>query len=319
MPQNNSASEASYFLGLDGGGTKTECVLADAEGRVVARAVAGPSNPLRAGYARAWFALSEAVDSVLSHQKIHAGHIRGICAGLGGAGRSGVARRVTSFFERGYPNAQVRVTTDLEIALEAACGTTEGIILLAGTGSAAFGRDAHGRTSRAGGRGPWFSDEGGAFDIGRRAFEAIVRAEEGRGPQTMLSKQIFEWHHSNGWDLLMEQIVKNPDDVFPKTFPLAAQLADKGDDVARAILTAAAVSLAELLRCVVNALDWRDRALPLAKVGGVYGRSKYFDDAIEAELKKVAPRARWVSAEISPAEAAARMAIREARAQGNAA
>jgi N-acetylglucosamine kinase-like BadF-type ATPase len=319
MTQKSLPSDATYFLGLDGGGTKTECVLADAEGRAVARAVAGPSNPSRAGYARAWFALSEAVDSVLSQQRIHAGHIRGIYAGVGGAGRSGVARRVTLFFERGYPNARVRVTTDLEIALEAAFDTAEGIILLAGTGSAAFGRDSHGRTARAGGRGPWFSDEGGAFDIGRRAFEAIVRAEEGRSPQTILSKRIFEWHESNGWDLLLERIVKNPDDVFPKTFPLVAQLADKGDDVARAILSAAAVSLAELLQSVVNALGRGDGEIPAAKVGGVYGRSEYFDAAIEAELKKVSPRVHWVPVEISPAEAAVRMAIREARAQGNAA
>ena len=86
MPKKISAAEASYFLGFDGGGTKTDCVLADAEGRVVARATAGPSNPLRAGYTRAWFSLSDAADSVLKQEKIKSGHIRGICAGLGGAG-----------------------------------------------------------------------------------------------------------------------------------------------------------------------------------------------------------------------------------------
>jgi N-acetylglucosamine kinase-like BadF-type ATPase len=117
MPQKEPDSEISYFLGFDGGGTKTECVLADGEGEILARAFAGPSNPLRAGYNRAWFALSDAADVVLSRQKIRASDIRGICAGLGGAGRPGVARRVTTFFEGGYTNARVRVTTDLEIAL----------------------------------------------------------------------------------------------------------------------------------------------------------------------------------------------------------
>ena len=118
MPPKISAADASYFLGFDGGGTKTECVLADAEGHVLARASGGPSNPLRTGYTRAWFALSETADMVLGRQRIHAGHIRGICAGLGGAGRAGVARRVTTFFQDGFPNASVRVTTDLEMALE---------------------------------------------------------------------------------------------------------------------------------------------------------------------------------------------------------
>src|SRR5271157_4659236 len=106
MPEKISASDASYYLGFDGGGSKTDCVLADAEGRVVARAIAGPSNPMRTGYSRAWFALSDAADAVLSHGKIHAGHIGAICAGLGGAGRSGVVRRVKTFFERGFPNAR---------------------------------------------------------------------------------------------------------------------------------------------------------------------------------------------------------------------
>src|SRR5271170_7357961 len=214
MPKKISAADASYFLGFDGGGTKTDCVLADAQGHVVARATGGPSNPVRTGYTRAWFSLSDAADSVLKQGKITSGHIRGICAGLGGAGRSGVVRRVTTFFERSYPNARVRVTTDLEIALEAAFGAAEGIILLAGTGSAAFGRDAHGRTARAGGRGPWISDEGSTFDIGRRAVQAVALAEEHRGPATALSSRIFEFHQSRNWDQLGEQITKNADSVF---------------------------------------------------------------------------------------------------------
>ena len=89
MPKKISAADASYFLGFDGGGTKTDCVLADAEGQVVARASAGPSNPVRTGYTRSWFSLSDAADSVLKQGNIHSGHIRGICAGLGGAAARG--------------------------------------------------------------------------------------------------------------------------------------------------------------------------------------------------------------------------------------
>jgi N-acetylglucosamine kinase-like BadF-type ATPase len=314
-----SPAEASYFLGFDGGGTKTECVLANEEGEILMRVTAGPSNPLRTGYMRAWFSLSEAADMVLARQKIKARDIRGVCAGLGGAGRAGVAKRITTFFERSFPSAQIRVTTDLEIALEAAFGAGEGIILLAGTGSAAFGRDANGRTARAGGRGPWFSDEGSAFDIGRRAFAAVARAEERRAPETALSRRLFPWHQAQNWDSLLERVTKNPDDVFPQTFPLVAQLADKGDAVCCEILSAAASSLAELAGCVVNDLGWRDREARIAKVGGVYGRSKYLDAAIDSELKKVAPSAQLASLEMSPAEAAARMAARSSLVKGNAA
>src|SRR5579864_2325382 len=267
MAESSAGREAAYFLGFDGGGTKTECVLAGADGGILARATAGPSNPLRTGYTRAWFSLSDAADSVLKQEKIHSGHVRGICAGLGGAGRSNVARRLTGFFERGYPNASVRVTTDLEIALDAAFGAGEGIILLAGTGSAAFGRDANGRTARAGGRGPWFSDEGSTFDVGRRAFQAVALAEEHRGPATALSDRIFGLHQSRGWDQLLDEVSKNPDAIFPKTFPLVVELAEQGDAVAGGILSSAAASLAELAACVANELGWRDRDVPVARVG----------------------------------------------------
>jgi N-acetylglucosamine kinase-like BadF-type ATPase len=319
MAQRVVASEASYLLGIDGGGTKTESVLADREGRVIARALAGPSNPLRAGYARAWFALSEAGDLVLAKAKIHAGHVRAVCAGLGGAGRQGVVRRIGAFLEGSYPNATIRVTTDLEVALEAAFGSAEGIILLAGTGAAAFGRDAAGRTARAGGLGPWVSDEGGAFDIGRHAVKAVVRAGEHRGPTTALSGRLLEVHRANHWDALAEQISKNPDDVFPRTFSLVAELADKGDRVSREIMAGAAASLAELAVAVAHELGWRERDFLLARMGGVHGRSKFLDAAIEQELEKRLPRACVVRAEISPAEAAVRMAERLVSAEGNAA
>ena len=320
MPQKKiTAAEATHFLGFDGGGTKTECVLADSEGRVVGRSAGGPSNPLRAGYMRAWFALSEAADVVLSRQKITASHIRGVCAGLGGAGRSGVARRAGAFFEQGFPNATVRVTTDLEIALEAAFGAADGIILLDGTGSAAFGRGGKGKTARAGGRGPWFSDEGSGFDIGRNAFRAVAEAEEGRGPETSLSKRLFKLHQAADWDRLLDQVSKNADDVFPRTFPLVAELAEHGDEVSRRILSTAALSLANLAASVVDQLGWRNREIPVAKVGGVYGRSKHLDAAIDAELNRSLGRVRLVPVQISPAEAAARMTVELARAEGNAA
>src|SRR6202021_1465278 len=132
MTEQDSAPETSFYLGFDGGGTKTDCILMDADANVLARATAGPSNPLRAGDAKAWFTLSARV------------------------------------------------------------GEGEGIILVVGTGSAAYGRDAQGHTARAGGRGPWFSDEGSAFDIGRRALAAVVRAEENRGPQTELSAKMLK-------------------------------------------------------------------------------------------------------------------------------
>ena len=310
MPQEPRAAEGGYYLGFDGGGTKTDCILVDATGTMLARATAGPSNPLRAGYAKAWFTLSDAADMVLERQHIKAHNILGICAGIGGAGREAVAKRIAIFLERGFPNAAVSVTTDLAITLHAAVADGEGVILVVGTGSGAYGRDADGRIGRAGGRGPWFSDEGSAFDIGRRALAAVVRAEEGRDEKTALSEQVLKWLGCNDWNRVLDWVIKNPDDVFPRIFPLVAALGDKGDPVSCEILSAAAESLAELAGSVLKKLKMIDREVPVAKAGGALGRSKFFDAAIDAGLARVAPRARIVSLQEKPAEAAAQLAIR---------
>lgn len=298
----------NYFLGFDGGGTKTECVLVDGEGRVLAQAFGGPSNPLRTGYAKAWFALGAVGDAVLAKQHLKATDIRGICAGLGGAGRPRAARRVASFFERAFPQAVVQVTTDIEIALEAAVGPGEGVVLMAGTGSVACGRNAAGKTARVSGWGPWIGDEGGAFDIGRRAVRAVTRARDGLGPPTQLADRVLGAVECPSWDALVERIAKNPDEVFPRIFPLVVEVADGGDAPARELLLEAAVALSELARVVIEALALGNRTFFLAKAGGAFGRSAILDQAVDAHLARIAPKARIEPLRTAPALAAAHRA-----------
>jgi len=318
MAERKSHGHEAYYLGFDGGGTKTDCVLANAEGEMLERATAGPSNPLRAGYAKAWFTMSDAADLVLERAKLKSVDIRGVCAGIGGAGRDSVARRMATFLEKSFPNAAVSVTTDLAITLAAGVGDGEGVILVVGTGSAALGRDAKEKFARAGGRGPWFSDEGSAFDIGRLAVAAVVRADEKRGPKTELSEQLLKWLGMKDWTRMMDWVIKNPDDVFPRIFPLVGELADKGDAISRELLTNAAHSLGALVKSVVDQLKFEDRPIPIAKAGGTTGRSKFFDAAIDAELHKVAPHAQVIPLAMKPAEAAARMAIKLGKRKGHA-
>jgi len=319
MWDEQTTAHPPYYLGFDGGGTKTDCVLVDSKGTVLARATAGPSNPLRAGYAKAWFTLSDAGDIVLERRHLKSDEIRGICAGIGGASRESVANKLKSFLERSFPEAAVEVTTDIDVTLEAAVGQGEGAILIIGTGSAAFGRNEDGETARSGGRGPWFSDEGSAFDIGRRALNAVVRAEELRGPETELSTQILQWLDSRDWSHVLDWVSKNPDDVFPRVFPLVARLGDKGDSVSQGILKSAADSLAGLVCSVLTRLGMDTHEVPVALCGGTLGRSKFFDAAIEESLRRVAPSARVFHLEMKPAEAAAHRAIRREKQIANAA
>jgi len=298
----------SYFLGFDGGGSKTDCVLVDEHGAVLASAYGSASNPLRTGYAKTWFALSSTADAVLARQKIKSTDISGICAGLGGAARTQVARRIASFLERSFPNAAVQVTSDMEIALSAAAGDGKGIVLIAGTGSVAFGRNASGLTARAGGFGPWIGDEGSGFEIGKLAAAAVSREVDARGPQTVLTERIFKDLDCRDWNELFERIAKSADDVFPRLFPTVAKVGDGGDPVACELLQHAAASLSDLTFNVAKKLQLTGEEFPLAKVGGMHGRSKVLDAELDARLAAVLPHAKVVPLAISPALAAARMA-----------
>lgn len=322
MTERNSASDTAYFLGFDGGGTKTECVIADRDGQILDRATAGPSNPLRTGYSRAWFSLSDASDILLARQKITSNDIRGVCAGVGGAGRASVVHKLTAFLQGSFPRAEIEVTTDLDIAFESAFESRPGIILIAGTGSGALGRDSSGRRERVGGKGPWFSDEGSAFDIGRRAVQAVLLADEDRGPATALSGRLFEHLQAADWNGVLDQVTKSPDAVFPQVFPLVAELAESGDVVSRAILSEAGTALAALVQSVAQKLGWltaknssrsTSTEIPVARVGGTHGRSKFLDDAINAEMTRAVPGWKHVGLSMTPAEAAARMAVRTKR------
>ena len=145
---------------------------------------------------------------------------------------------------------------------------------------------------------------------GRLAVAAVVRADEKRGPKTQLSEQLLKWLGMKDWTRMMDWVIKNPDDVFPRIFPLVGELADKGDPISGELLTNAARSLGALVCSVVESLKLKDSAIPIAKAGGTIGRSKFFDAAIDAELLRVAPKANVIVLPMKPAEAAARMALK---------
>jgi N-acetylglucosamine kinase-like BadF-type ATPase len=299
-----------YSLGFDGGGTKTDCVLLDAKGAVIGEGRGGPANPLRAGYDAAFNSLREAAAEAIAAAKIPPTEITRVCAGLAGAGRESVVHRVLEFLSQEFPAALSQVAGDYEIALEAAVGSGPGLVLIAGTGSVAYGRNSAGRTARAGGYGPWIGDEGSAFEIGRRAVSAVARTRDTDAPPTDLTRMIPAALNCPDWDELMVRIMENPDDVFPKLFPVVAAAANSEDSSAKEILFASAIGLGNLAMIVIRALGLKSLQFPLVKCGGVFGRSRLLDSLLDSVLASGALRAKISRLEISPAIGAARMAAR---------
>lgn len=302
----------NLYLGLDGGGTKTAAVLLDENGSVVAEVLGNASNPLRASFARAFTALDDAAARALAAVGGEVTDVRGVTAGIAGAGQPRVAKRFTAFLSTRFRHASVEALTDLEIALETVADQGPAVVLLAGTGSASFGRDAAGHTARAGGWGPWFSDEGSAFDIGRRALAVIARTHDIGLPSDALGQMVNAALGIHDWQQLIDQVSRKPLDKLPAVFPAVANAAEAGDEAARGVLHAAAESLASLAGAVIVRLGLSETEFALGHVGGVFGRASCFDRRVDERLASQAPRAQLVSPRFSPAVAAARRALRQA-------
>jgi N-acetylglucosamine kinase-like BadF-type ATPase len=303
-----------YFLGFDGGGTKTHCVVINAMGDIIGEGRGGPANPLRSGYDLAFASLREAAVRALAAAKLRPAGITGVCAGLAGAGRRSVVRRILVFLSQEFPLSLIHVTPDYEVALEAAAAEGPGVVLIAGTGSVAFGRNAAGETARAGGYGPWIGDEGSAFEIGRLAVSAVARSRDAGAPVTVLAEMISAALECPDWDELMLRIMKNPDDVFPKLFPVVAEAANSDDSAAKEILFSSGIGLGHLAMIVIRRLGLKDQEFPLVKCGGVFGRSHVLDSLLDSVLASGALKAKLSLLELSPALGAAQMAARLAQA-----
>lgn len=298
----------SLFLGFDAGGTKTDCTLIDGAGRLLAEARGGGANPMRAGFAKACDVLGETARRTLNDGGRDAENVRAICAGVAGAGRPRIARRIMSYFRHAFPHAEIRVITDIELAVSAAAEEGPAVVIIAGTGSAVGGRNAAGKVARAGGWGPWIGDDGSAYDIGRRAVKAAMAARDGVGPATLLGEKILLAEQTHDWEMVRGRIAKRPDNVFPPIFPLVTAAAVAGDIVAQEILASAGKSLAALAVSVIDALGLQQQSFLIAKSGGVFSEASQLESVLSAELFRAAPNARIEALRVSPARAAAELA-----------
>jgi N-acetylglucosamine kinase-like BadF-type ATPase len=298
-----------YVVGLDGGGTKTECILMDPAGKILARSFAGPSNPSRVGVESATREIEKAVDLTLREARVARNAIAALGAGLAGTGKPEMKERMQTSLGGAFPGAAVSIFTDLEMAL-AAAGEGPAIVLVAGTGSAAIGRNAQGQIWRTGGHGPLHSDDGSAYDIGSRAVARAMKEREEQGTDSILGKKILEELCCASWLELQKRATLHPDNVYPLLFPVVAAAADGGDATAREILLQAAGELSSLVNAVAEHMEYGSQNILIAKTGGTVGRSAFFDTQLDAVLKRVLPQARIGGLRMSPAEAAARAARR---------
>ena len=253
-------------LGIDGGGTSSEVVLAAMDGRVLAHVSTSGSNVRTEGSDRAIALLDRAISNALAEAGAVEADIASVCVGLAGISRAAERTPVTRWVAGRFPGAGVRLLTDVELVLAAGTPATSGLAIVSGTGSVAFGRDESGRTRRAGGRGPSLGDPGSGYAIGRAALQGVADTFDEIAPPGPLSMAILRhWPElSEDFDLA----ARSPSEVAGLTI-VVADIADAGDRQALAILDAAGMDLARQGAAVLRALTWGPGPVATALAGGV--------------------------------------------------
>jgi glucosamine kinase len=301
----------NIVVGVDGGGSKTRVIVADETGTEVIR-IDGAASAVRPGRAdHSGEVIASTVRDALSAAGLS--HVRPgvICVGVAGAGREAERQALwRALVERGIAD-DIVVHADATVALDDAFGDGPGIVLIAGTGSVAFGRGPTGTLARCGGWGPVFGDEGGGAWMARRALSAATAAVDGREPETGLTGAIVTAAQVDRVEDLIAWAAEAGPAGLASLAVAVLQCAESGDLRANAVVSFAAEELALHVRALARTLFGDERATsPVALAGGLLSRRSPLRSRLEHRLKSAVPGAQMHPHEVEPARGAVRGALR---------
>ncbi len=301
-----------YIVGVDGGGTKTAGYLVDLEGRVRAQATAGPANYQIVGAEGIRREIARLVADLFEAARIEPQRLACIALGLAGVGRPGEPEAVAGVVEQLDLAREVVVDHDAMIALVGALVDRPGVIIIAGTGSIALGRNQRGERVRVGGWGYMLGDEGGGFYIARAALAAVMRAYDGRDENTRLTAGLLE---ALG--------LSDPQEIIPRIYrqgmshtemaalaPVVFLAAREGDRVAAGIIRKAGRELGLMAATAIRMLAMEQSEVEVGLVGSVFKSRELLLDAMRDGLGDEL-RAKFIAPRLNPVGGAAVMALKE--------
>ena len=299
----------SLFLGIDGGGSKTRCLAGD-EACILGAGEAGGSKIVRLGADIARRNLQEAIQRACERAGIRPDEVEHVCVGVAGASVREVNHTVREAIRAIVPG-EIEVVGDMVVAMASAFADQPGAIVIAGTGSIAFGRNEKGESARAGGWGFAISDEGSGHWIGRAAVAAVLRAHD-EGRETDLKGAMLEgWNASDTADLV--RIANGqPAPDFAQLFPVVLKASDAGDWLASNLLNSAGSELAKLGEVVLRRLWTSGQQMRVAMGGGVFEHSPLLRRVFYHNIRAKYPRAAVCFRVVDAAEGALLLARRNA-------
>jgi glucosamine kinase len=296
--------------GADGGGTKTRVILSDGDGNQLAD-VTGAGSAMAPGRADH---SSEVIGALVRQALTEAGldeqKLKVLVAGVAGVGREPEARALTVALEDLEIADRVVVQGDGEIALTDAFGSGPGIMLIAGTGSIAYGRCPSRVLARCGGWGPAFGDEGSGAWIGRKALAIVASAADGREPATALTGAVLTAAQVNEPPQLIPWGIAAKPNELAALAPVVFNAASSGDMRASALVGLAVEELVLHIRALALKLFGDDRAsIPVAFSGGLLHKGSFLRKKLEQRLKSAVPGAQVRTGEIVAARGAVKAAL----------
>jgi len=316
----NSKNQVGYILGVDGGGSKTTAQIADTSGKKIAQAVSSSSSYKSVGVKRAIENLNTAVFNAITNLNVSK-NINFISSCFGFAGNNNSVGKDPEIYREIVFNEKLSnhlnskrtvICNDTRIGLEAGSKNKNKMILIAGTGSNCFGINEDGKQAGATGWDYILADEGSGYQVGLKALRAIIKAHDGRGRKTLLSKTILKEIKLKNILDLTEWVYKIPFSkakigVLAKTVCMTAGM---GDEVSIDILTQEAEEAVTSVITVAYKLGFENKDFDLVLVGGLFKCEKYFKNILMNRLKENLSKINFIPLTSNPVEGAIKLAIK---------
>lgn len=267
-----------YLIGMDGGGTKTKCIITDHELNPIYETTGGPSNFLMLGNEKVSETILNLVKDCVDSKNISYDDVDAIVLGTTGGGRRSDAESLEKSIINYAKSKTIslknfRVESDARIALEGAFSGKPGSILIAGTGSIMFGKDVIGEIHRVGGFGRYLGDEGSGYRIGQKALNKVSRFFDERGKETLITDLLRQTFSISSSEELITAVYRNNFDIASVT-PVVIEAADKGDKTAQRILEDEAEEL--ILHITAMKMKLQLPQLKISLIGSLITTANYF-------------------------------------------
>ena len=301
-----------HVLGIDAGGTKTVCQLADEQGTVISEARCTGANLQAVGELQVEKVLHQVMEEAIGDRTVVP---EAICLGIAGVDRPDDAAVVRSIMKRIGYKARVLVVNDALVALEAGAPDRPGVVIISGTGSISYGRNEEGLAARSGGWGYVLGDEGSGYWIGRAALRAVLREADQRGKPTALTPLLLDHFGVDQPQGLIHEVYHS--NLNPAAIGALAKCVHgafaQGDEVAIGILRGAANELESSAMSVARRLELVGQAFPFILAGGIFKAVPWLQDELSRRLPVAAPGSVVQVLDREPASGAVWLALQEAR------